>query len=138
MPVRFADLLEAFEVACTGPPGEVLAYLNRETGEVIFHSDYYDGSDPLPDDIDEGHYIELPHQNDLGLGRRLALAFAGEHLPDDFDRVVSMFRRKGAYARFKDLLAVRGKLDDWYGYQSEAAERALREWCRENGIEIEG
>jgi hypothetical protein len=36
----------------------------------------------------------------------------------------------------KDLLAAHGVLDKWYAYEKDATDRALREWCGENGIEI--
>ena len=52
------------------------------------------------------------HQkNDLDLGSRLALRFADQHLPEKAaDKVYDIFRRKGAYARFKDLLESLGIL----------------------------
>ena len=49
-----------------------------------------------------------------------------------------MFRRKGAYSAFKDRLARKGMLDQWYEYEAQAQRQALREWCEELGIDLEG
>ena len=57
-------------------------------------------------------------------------------LPHCHDRIVGFFRRKGAYARFKDLLDSEGALELWYKYEAEATEKALRDWCAENDIQL--
>jgi hypothetical protein len=46
-----------------------------------------------------------------------------------------MFSRRGAYAGFKQLLAEKRALDQWYDFEQKATERALREWCEFNSIE---
>jgi hypothetical protein len=52
--------------------------------------------------------------------------------------IYAMFNRKGAYARYKDLLEDRDMLEKWYEYESEKQEPALRGWCESNSIEING
>jgi hypothetical protein len=34
------------------------------------------------------------------------------------------------------LLARRGALEQWYDFERKATERALREWCEVNSIEL--
>jgi hypothetical protein len=48
-----------------------------------------------------------------------------------------MFDRRGAYARFRDLLLRKKALDRWYDFEAKATEAALREWCELNEITIE-
>jgi hypothetical protein len=36
----------------------------------------------------------------------------------------------------KDLLARTGALEQWYEFEARAREKALREWCAENSIEV--
>jgi len=48
--------------------------------------------------------------------------------------VREIFRRSGAYTRFKDLLAQRGMVQQWYNYEADAQKEALREWCENNGM----
>jgi hypothetical protein len=48
------------------------------------------------------------------------------------------FHRRGAYARFKSLLAAEGRLEQWRRFEADATERALREWCAGQGIELVG
>ena len=59
---------------------------------------------------------EIPHKNDLDLGQALVFEFAASHLPDEYDRVRDIFRRRGAYGRFKDLLDSKGLLETWYRF----------------------
>jgi hypothetical protein len=72
----------------------------------------------------------------LDLGKNLALRFAAQELPDSFEQVASIFRRKGAYGRFKQLLEDNGVLENWYKFEAEATEKALRDWCAANDIQI--
>jgi hypothetical protein len=115
------------------------AFLSKDTGAIYCHSEYSDDLDELPSDIDEGDkYLAIPHKNDLELGKRLALRFAEEFLPDDLGKVREIFSRRGAYARYKDLLEARGALSRWYDYEASAQKQALREWCSVHGVEIDG
>jgi hypothetical protein len=92
--------------------------------------------DELPDDIEDGEkYVAIPDKRELDLGKPLALDFAPQVLPGDFDEVRRMFSRRGAYAGFKQLLAERRALDQRYDFEQKATERALREWCEFNSIE---
>jgi hypothetical protein len=96
-------------------------------------------SDELPEDIEENeNYISIPHKSDLDLGRNLVFDFVEANIPDEFERVRAIFSRKGAYARYKDLLEARGQLEAWYNFENEATENALRAWCKEKCIELAG
>ena len=39
---------------------------------------------------------------------------------------------------YKELLHSKGLLQTWYDYENQEEERALREWCKDNEIEISG
>ena len=90
------------------------------------------------DNLDWDQCIEIPHKNDLGLGKNLVFEFVEEYLPNDYERVRQMFRRKGAYSNYKALLERRGLLEKWYDIENSREEQALRRWCKENEIELEG
>ena len=91
--------------------------------------------DDLPDDIYESdHYIEIPHKNELDLGKALVLNFTSLHMQSEIEKVYSIFRKKGAYSRFKDLLESKGLLDEWYKFEEKRQKEALIEWCEENNI----
>ncbi len=135
MPVNFSELVDAFSFVSSSDYGNE-AYIDRRTGSIYWRSDIVDVEEELPEDIDSDHYLGVPDRRDLGLGNRLALNFAYEHLPDDSSDVETIFRRRGAYARFKDLLARRGVLEKWYAYSDEAEQTALREWCESEELEI--
>jgi hypothetical protein len=138
MAVSFDDIENAFLFVSMDQPFMHNAYLRKETGEIFYTSEMGD-SDELPDDIDDpDKYIVIPHKNELDLGKVLVIEFTSEYLPEELDKVYSIFRRKGAYSRYKDLLESKGVLKDWYEFENKRQEIALKEWCRENNIEIKG
>lgn len=135
---KLSDLELAFDYVSSAAPSEHSAFLCIETGVFYWRTELGDNDEPVPDDIDDiGRYVAVPHKNDLGLGKPLALKFVAQALPDDFDEVARIFQRRGAYARFKNLLERRGKLADWYAFESESQRKALRGWCEAYGIELE-
>ena len=71
------------------------------------------------------------------MGNRLAFDFTDFRLPDRYDEVRSIFRRPGAYGRFKTLLAEHQLLEAWYSYSEMQTFEALRNWCTSEGFEAE-
>lgn len=136
MPVKFEDLQLAFLFISSGGLGENLAVLDTQSGRLYWHSEVAFEEDEFPENIDDERYIEIPHKNELNLGKALVLDFVREILPDDYDDVRDIFRRRGAYGRFKTLLARRGALDRWHDFSAKAEEAALRAWCADNAIEL--
>jgi hypothetical protein len=146
--VKFDELLDAFEYVSFDLLGEHSAYLCVETGKIRFEAD--DGvagededeeeegeGDTTADNLyDEEKYISIPHKNDLDLGVQLVMEFTAESLPDALGEVEAIFRRRGAYSRFKDFLEARGMLQKWYDYEEKRTREALREWCDDMGIEL--
>ncbi|MFP4110101.1 MAG: UPF0158 family protein [Desulfonatronovibrio sp.] len=136
--ISYSDLEDAFMFVSMSPPFEHHAYLNTETGKFYYVSELGD-SDELPDDFEENDkYISVPHKNDLDLGKNLVFDFVSANLPDQFEKVRGIFSKKGAYARFKDLLEYKGQLEAWYEFENKAIEKALLAWCKENDIQLEG
>src|SRR6266576_210715 len=141
MPTDFQELLLSFEFVAGGG-GLHEAFLCRQTGKIHWRSETSDLDgieEELPDDVeDDEKYIAIPDKRELDLGKPLVLDFAREFLPDDFDEVRYMFSKRGAYKKFRALLIRRNVLDRWYDFETKATERALREWCELNSIEITG
>ena len=135
--VAYDEISSAFEFVASAAPMEHSAYLCLDTGKIYWVSELASMDEELPDDLDTAdRYLSIPHKNELDLGKNLALRFAAQELPDCYEQVDSIFRRKGAYARFKDLLSERRALENWYAFEASAKDKSLREWCAENGIEI--
>ena len=137
--MKYEDLSAAFDFVSFAAPMEHQAYVSSDTGTIHWISEVNPLEEELPEDLETSdRYIAIPHKNDLDLGSVLALRFAAEELPGLCNRVEQFFRHRGAYARFKELLASEGCLDKWYAFEAESTERALRNWCTENDINVVG
>lgn len=136
--IKYDDSSAAFDFVSFAAPMEHRAYVSLDTGAIywISQTSPIDEED-LPDDLDTSdRYIAVPHKNELDLGNNLALRFVEEQLPDRYANVVDFFRRRGAYARFKELLSAEKCLEKWYAFEAESTERALRHWCKANEIHL--
>ena len=135
--VKYDDLSATFDFVSFGAPMEHQAYIAKDTGAIYWISESNPLDEEVPDDLGTSdRYLAIPHKNDLDLGSRLALDFVAERLPDQYAQVRGIFGHRGAYAQFKDVLAREGRLEEWYAFESECTERALKEWCTQNGIAL--
>ena len=136
--IKFDKLLEAFEFASCSGGFNSNAYVDLETGHVYWVADEMEEFEEVPDDIETSdRYLVLPDKRDFELGRNLAFSFAAETLPNEYENVVDCFRKKGAYGRFKDLLDRHDALTQWHEFEAKQTEIALREWCRQNDIQLD-
>jgi hypothetical protein len=108
-------VLTAFEFVSGDGSSEAL--LCRRTGRVYWRSAAA-GVDEIGDELPEGaeddpNYIAIPRKQVLGLGKALALDFAREFLPKDYEDVRDMFGRRGAYRNFRALVTKRRVLERW-------------------------
>lgn len=116
--VSLNDLRNAYEwsAAAKAGSGEGTAYVSLTTGAICCDTGLEE-DDPRPDDLDdETKHAVVPSAIDLDLGRRLVSRFVGAYLPDDAGRVEEMFRHRGAFRRFEELLIRRGRLDAWHSH----------------------
>ncbi len=117
------------------------AYICRQTGQIYWVAGdpgVIDEEEEVPEDIhDADKYIPVPDKRYLDLGNQLAFDFTSQYLAERYDDVRGMFRRKGAYRRFKDVLERNGLLEEWYRYSDERAAKALAEWCESEGLSVE-
>lgn len=134
--IKFSDIQEGFFFVSSAGYGMHSAVLCKDTGKIFYRSEMGDIDEAEDEDVDLDKCIKIPHKNDLDLGQSLIFEFIQMHLPDDYDRVRQMFRRPGAYGRFKDLLDSKGVLEIWYAFESQREEEVLRRWCTENEIEL--
>ena len=137
MPVSFLDLQLAFEFVSGGGMSENEAYRDRQSGKIYWLAEFEDNDEELPGDIDDEKYTAIPDKRELDLGKPLVLDFARQFLPEDYDEVHRIFSRRGAYHRYKELLVRRDALERWYDFSNKSEEGALREWCAENGIDLQ-
>jgi hypothetical protein len=135
--INLDELRNAFEFVSSGPSSEHSAYICIDTGIIYWTSNVIDLEEEIPDDVDTSdRYIAVPHKNDLQLGQNLALSFIDQEIPHEYNFAASLFRKRGAYRRFKELLQTEGLLEKWFAFETNASDLALQDWCKENNIEL--
>lgn len=133
---KLTDLEEGLNYVSGAPYGERSATICPRTGKIHLHSEFDDFAEHAEEVPEPEDQVEIPHKNDLRLGRELVLYFVAEHLPDDLAAVEAYFRKRGAYAKYKTLLEGRDVLDEWYEFENARVKAALRNWCRASDIEL--
>ena len=135
--INLDELRNAFEFVSSGSSSQHSAYICMDTGIIYWKSNVIDLEEEIPDDIETSdRYISVPHKNDLKLGQNLALSFVEQEIPHDYNFAASLFRKRGAYRRFKELLQTEGLLGKWFIFEANASDIALQLWCKENNIEL--
>ena len=132
----FEEIEDAFFFVSSEAYGMNRALLCLDNGEIYYHSESGDLNELDEDNFACENFLEIPHKNDLSLDAALALEFAQLRMPEDWPQVDSIFRRPGAYRRFKELLGSKELLQSWYDFENQREHEALKEWCRENGIDL--
>jgi hypothetical protein len=135
---KLQQLELAYEFASSNRDyGETFAYVSKKDGSIVY-DDYEVSGEPCPvEDIEENDdWVQIPDKIDLDLGNRLVFRFVGSLMPDDYRNIKAIFRRKGAYSRYKNYLENRGKLKEWYKFEESETRKALLDWCKVNDIPI--
>ena len=135
VPIDLDALLDACEWAHADTAAALgaAAYVNRLTGQIHWCGDGID--DEVPEDLDDDRiYLAVPDKGELELGRSLVFDFVDQHLPGSSQTVRRYFQQRGAYQRFKALLADAGQLDAWHRFEEAAKEKSLQAWCDANGF----
>lgn len=138
--VRFDEIEEAFSFVNSVPYGEHKAWLCLENGEILWFSEFLDAEEQgnVENRLEHGKWIEIPHKNDLGAGKRIVFQFAEENLsPEDFHKVERCFSHQGAYGNFKNLLHMHGLLEAWYEFSDRKETEALKQWLANEEIPYE-
>jgi hypothetical protein len=137
--INFKDIEDAYEFVNLDSYGINRAILRKDTGEIFCHSEPGDIKEiELAEDIlDDENYVEIPHKNDLDLGQNIVFEFMKERLPKKLELVNNFFFHPGAYSNFKALLDSVGLLQAWHEFENAEQEKALRQWCNDNGIKLE-
>lgn len=134
--MKLSDIEDAFLFVNSAPYGEHIALVCHD-GRILYRSEVGDLDEISDEDLDDVETIEIPNKNDLDLGQRLVYRFVEFHAPDLHEQVRRIFARRGAYSRFKELLASKDLLEAWYDFENKEQQKALRRWCQDNEIELD-
>ncbi len=135
--ITYSEIEDAFLFVNASYYGDHTAILLKNSGRILYQSESGDVHEISEEEVwDADDAIEIPHQNDLRLGKEIVFNFVSDNLPDDYEYVQQIFSNRGAYTRYKELLHSKGLLKAWYDYENAAQEKALRKWCQLYEIEI--
>jgi len=135
--VKYNDLEMAYSFASDTYDLESAAWICRKTGKIFWQSCGLGDEGEVPDDVsDSSLYASVPDQQEFDLGTRLVFRFVRRKLPAHYDRVSNLFRRRGAYGRYKDFLHSQGMLEEWHAFEDSETETALRAWAEEEGFTV--
>jgi len=152
---KLSELIEGVDVDFP----ESATYLDLETGEILYISEddryvFGCGKEELGDapewqrphleriweilekeeNLDPDRYRVLPGKFEFHEYRHMEyfiIDLPSEWLRDELDYAI---RGKGAFRRFKDVLARHNLLDEWYAYKEAALKEFVVEWCEEEEI----
>lgn len=133
--ISFSDIYDAFIFVSSDSYGMNTAVLCKDTGQILYRSEMGGFDEIGEEDLDWDTCVDIPHKNDLDLGQHLVFEFVEIHLPNEYDHVRQIFRKRGAYGRFKDVLESKELLETWHEFVNQREQQGLKQWCIENGIE---
>ena len=147
--VSLDDLLEAFEWANAGPDSDTAAYVCRSTGKISLVGgdgglESFDEDDEESDvdgpgaTRDHARHAFVPERRELDLGSDLVFRFIRRHAPDQEEEVLAIFRRSGAYGRFRALLDRTRLTELWYRFEAAETAAALTAWAEGEGFKVAG
>ena len=139
IPVSLAEVAEMID-AC---PQEWTLYLSRKTGEVIMipgeYSDVGRDEDEWKEDLERiesapDEFVTLPEQREM---REYDIMERFCHTVEDErnrERLLDAISGKGAFRRFKDMVARVGVRDEWFAFKERAIGEHVRDFLQAEGI----
>lgn len=133
--MKLEEIIDALHMA----DDESKAFYDSETRDIVWLSEYtmsraeYEATSEA---LDEHGFVRLPTKRDIH-EYGIMKDFIETVSEDAQERLWEAINGRGAFRRFKDTV-VKLNLDQrWYDFRDAAFEKAAREWCEENDIEIE-
>ncbi len=114
----------------------MVCYVNTETGAQYYQTEGTIEEEPA-DLYSNSAWVKIPGKHHFDLGKSLYYAFIEQYCPEQYDSLRSRLNRRGGYRAMKDYFEEHDLLDRFYEFESAAAKRALREWAKDEKIEID-
>lgn len=128
---------DAFQFVSDAPPGERMALVHRQSGQVFLASAKA-GYDQRPAGWEsDPDCLRIPHRQEIDPGKPLLLDFIRQNCPGELARVEGLFGRPGAFRNIKDLLRRKQLLASWQVFEGQQLEARLRQWCAAQGLSLE-
>jgi hypothetical protein len=92
--ITFSEIQDAFLFVSSAENGMHSAILCKDSGRIYYRSESVD-LDEIEEKVDCNTFIEIPHKNDLDLGRELVFEFVELHLSEEMTYVQRIFYGRG-------------------------------------------
>ncbi len=119
---------------------DMCAYVNKDSGTLYFHDGQQstDKRETSPEDLyDNPAWIAIPSQQGLDLGKALFIEFIVEYCPEKSDLLFQRLRKHGGYRAVKDDFERQGLLEQFYQFEDNMTQQALRHWAEDEGLLLE-
>lgn len=131
LPISLRAVVDALDV----PSDEWVAYIHRQTGELVTITDYdrEESTDALRAESSED-FIALPTKFDIHeyeIIERFCGSLADETLQEE---LFSAIRGSGAFRRFKSAIRRHGIEKHWFAFRQEAMESIAASFLDAHGI----
>lgn len=149
--VRLRDLIDTLDL-----PSEWSAWVDRETGTIVIldpetrAAGEEGDQEAAGDGMDERawaaalaiasgvpRYVAVPDAFDFHEYRHMERFVAGQEDERVAEQLWRAIKGRGAFRQFKDTARHLGRLDEWFAYREQAAERHLLAWAEVNGIAVD-
>lgn len=148
--VKLEDIIEGLEFQSD----ECTAYLNKNTGKVVFITDEEfraaEDNEPIEnfpewehenieiakEILETDNYIHLPNKfdiNEYSIMERFCLSIKDNEISNI---MYNSIKGLGAFRRFKENIYRYNIQDDWYSYRDAAIKEIAIEWCEYNNLEF--
>ena len=134
--IKLDEINEAIHFVSDGESYDNKAYLEKSTGKLYFYNGFeqHPEDEDLPKDIDSNNYILIPSLKELDLKQTLIFNFALNFVPEYYDEIRDIFRRRKAYRNYRELLIRIDALDKWYDFENKSTKEKIIEWCVDNDV----
>lgn len=132
MKIKLNEVIDGLEAVSI----DIQVFLDTETGETILNGEMMDDWEELADLIDDSgdRFRRLPDQweiNEYGMMQDFISELPEGELQNDLWRAIS---GRGAFRRFKDMVAWRGVDKDWFAFRDAAYRKLAIDWCEQEGL----
>lgn len=137
MTIRFQDLFNAFEFVSYVDIAENAVFVDIKTEKIHYFMKMMGNyQQHYIDQLDHRYCFRVPHNNELNLGKVLALQFCQEKKIQLQQHLLEISDEEKFHSELDRVLQALSMNDEWCNYKRAAQQNALKQWCQGKTIAI--